>query len=176
VSARHGGHPETMMEELLRQFKGRQHGPLVQFIKYAVAGGIATVVHIVMFYCLARWAFPALGQNDVVAGLLHAHVTPVSDTIRARNSIIDNGITFMFSNMVAYVINILWVFESGRHNRVVEVAFFYTVSGISMVIGTLLMGFLIKQFGLMTTVAFGANAVVSLVINYILRKKMIFKG
>jgi len=164
------------MQELLRQFTGRQHGPLVQFIKYAVAGGIATIVHIAVFYCLALWGFPALGQNDVVAGLLHLHVTPVSDTIRARNSVIDNGITFLFSNMVAYLINILWVFESGRHNRVLEIAFFYMVSGISMVIGTLLMGFLIKQFGVMTTVAFGANALVSLMINYILRKKIIFKG
>ena len=164
------------MRDILRQFTGRQHGPLVQFIKYSVAGTIATGVHIVVFYCLAAWAFPALGQNDVVAGLFHLHVTPVSDTIRARNSVIDNAITFMFSNMVAYVINILWVFESGRHNRVLEIAIFYAVSGISTVIGTLLMGFLIKQFGVMTTVAFGANALVSLMINYILRKKIIFKG
>lgn len=164
------------MENILRQFKGREHGPVVQFIKYAVAGGIATGVHIVVFYCLARWAFPALGQNDVVAGLFHLHVTPVTDAIRARNSVIDNGITFLFSNMVAYLINILWVFESGRHHRVLEIAFFYMVSGISTVIGTLLMGFLIKQFGIMTTIAFGANALVSLMINYVLRKKLIFKG
>lgn len=164
------------MRNILRQFTGREHGPVVQFIKYAVAGGIATAVHIVVFYCLATWAFPALGQNDVVASLLHLHVTPVTDAIRARNSVIDNGITFFFSNMVAYLINIFWVFESGRHNRVLEIAFFYMVSGISTVIGTLLMGFLIKQFGIMTTIAFGANALVSLMINYVLRKKLIFKG
>jgi putative flippase GtrA len=164
------------MENILRQFTGREHGPVVQFIKYSVAGGIATAVHIVMFYCLAAWAFPALGQNDVVASLLHLHVTPVTDAIRARNSIIDNGITFFFSNMVAYLINIFWVFQSGRHNRIVEIAFFYMVSGISTVIGTSLMGFLIKEFGIMTTIAFGSNALVSLLINYVLRKKLIFKG
>jgi putative flippase GtrA len=164
------------MKNILRQFRGREHGPVVQFIKYAVAGGIATVFHIVMFYCLAAWVFPALGQNDVVASLLHLRVTPVSDAIRARNSVIDNAITFCFSNMVAYLINILWVFEGGRHHRVLEIAFFYMVSGISTVIGTSLMGFLIKQFGIMTTIAFGANALVSLMINYILRKKLIFKG
>ena len=164
------------MENILRQFKGREHGPVVQFIKYAVAGGIATAAHIVVFYYLGTRVFPALGQNDVVAGLLHVHVTPVSNAIRARNSIINNGVTFLFSNMIAYVINILWVFESGRHHRVLEIAFFYMVSGISAVIGTLLMGFLIKQFGIMTTIAFGVNALVSLMINYVLRKKMIFKG
>jgi putative flippase GtrA len=164
------------MQELLRQFKGREHGPLVQFIKYAIAGGVATVVHIAVFYCLALWAFPALGQNDVVAKLLHVNVTLVSDAMRSRNSMINNGIAFLFSNAVAYSINVLWVFESGRHHRVLEFAFFCMVSGISMVIGTALMGFLIRQFGLMTTVAFGANALVSLMINYILRKKLIFKG
>ncbi len=164
------------MQNFLQQFKGRQHGPLVQFIKYAVAGAIATVVHICLFYFLALKVLPALNQQDVLAGVLHLRVVAASDAIRARNSVVDNLIAFIFSNLTAYLINILWVFESGRHHRVLEIAFFYLVSGISTILGSLLMGFLIGRFGVMTTLAFGANAAVSLIINYVLRKRLIFKG
>ena len=164
------------MRNFLRQFKGRQHGPLVQFIKYAIAGAIATAVHVSLFYFCALKVLPALNQHDVLAGLLHLCVATVSDAIRARNSVIDNVIAFVFSNLTAYLINIVWVFESGRHNRVVEIGFFYLVSGVSTFIGSALMGFLIGRFGVMTTVAFGANVVVSLLINFVLRKFLIFKG
>jgi len=164
------------MRNFLRQFKGRQHGPLVQFIKYAIAGGIATAVHVSLFYFCALKVLPALNQNDALAGWLHLHVAGVSDAIRARNSIIDNVIAFMFSNLTAYLINIVWVFESGRHHRVIEIGFFYLVSGVSIFIGSALMGFLIARFGVTTTVAFGANVVTSLMINFVLRKYVIFKG
>jgi putative flippase GtrA len=148
----------------------------VQFIKYALAGGIATVVHVSLFYLCALKLFPALGQDDAVARLLHVNVVMVSDAIRARNSMLDNGVAFLFSNMTAYLINICWVFESGRHHRALEILYFYAVSGISLVLGSALMGFLIHHFGLMTTIAFASNAVVSLVINFVVRKFLIFKG
>ena len=164
------------MRNFLRQFKGRQHGPLVQFIKYAIAGGIATAVHVSLFYFCAVKLLPALNQHDALAGWLHLHVATVSDAVRARNSAIDNVIAFMFSNLTAYLINIVWVFESGRHNRWVEIAFFYAVSGISTAIGSALIWFLIHQFGITTTVAFGVSVLVSLLINFVLRKFLIFKG
>jgi len=164
------------MRNLLKQFTGRQHSPLVQFIKYAIAGAIATVVNIALFYACALKLMPALAPNDAVAKLLHVSVSLLSDDVRARNSMIDNGVAFIFANLTAYLINIFWVFESGRHNRVREILYFYLVSGVSFALGTGLMGFLIHHFGLMTTIAFGANAVTSLLINYVLRKYFIFKG
>ena len=164
------------MQTLLKQFTGRQHSPLVQFIKYAIAGGIATIVNIVLFYACAFLLLPALDPTDAVAKLLHVNVSMLPVGVRARNSMIDNGVAFIFSNLTAYIINIFWVFESGRHSRVREILFFYLVSGVSFVIGTSLMGFLIHHFGLMTTIAFAANGVVSLLINYALRKYFIFKG
>ena len=164
------------VRNLLKQFTGRTHTPLVQFIKYAIAGGIATVVNIALFYACALKLMPAITPDDLVAKLLHVQVVPVLVAVRARNSIIDNGVAFLFSNLTAYLINIFWVFESGRHNRVYEIFFFYLVSGISFALGSALMGFLINHFGVITTLAFGANAVVSLLINYALRKYFIFKG
>jgi putative flippase GtrA len=159
----------TPERSILSQFRGRQHGPLIQFIKYAIAGVIATSVNILVFYLCAQLLLPALSAHDVVAEFLHLHVPPVSDAIRARNSVIDNVIAFMFSNMIAYLINIAWVFEPGRHHRVLEILYFYLVSGVSMVIGSALMAFLIARFGITTTTAFGASILVSLMINYVLR-------
>jgi putative flippase GtrA len=164
------------MRNLLKQFTGRQHTPLVQFIKYVIAGGIATVVNIVLFYACAFKLLPALDPSDAVAKLLHVNVSMLTDSVRARNSMIDNGVAFIFSNLTAYLINIVWVFESGRHNRVREILYFYLVSGVSFALGTSLMGFLIHHFGMMTTLAFAANGVVSLLINFVLRKYFIFKS
>lgn len=161
---------------IIEQFMGREAGPLVQFIKYAIAGGAATVTHILIFHLCAWKAFPALQGNDLAVKYLHWSVPDMDDRTRSRNSMIDNITAFMFSNLVAYLLNILWVFERGRHGWVVEVAMFYAVSAISVAIGTVLMGFLIKKFGIRTTYAFAANIVSAVLINYAVRKFVIFKG
>ena len=87
-----------------------------------------------------------------------------------------NVLAFMFSNMVAYNLNVLWVFEAGKHPFIIEISLFYCVSGLSMLIGTLLMGLLIKRFGILTTYAFAANIVSAVMINYAVRKFFIFHG
>ena len=161
---------ESNKPSLIKQFTGRQHTPVVQFIKYAIAGGIATGVHIFIFYVCALILLPALSPQDPVIKLLGLHPMWISD------SMFNNGIAFIFSNLTAYVINIYWVFEAGRHNRILEILMFYAVSGVSLVIGSALMGFLINHCGMLTTLAFGANIAVSLMINYVLRKCVIFKG
>ena len=161
---------------ILEQFLGRDAGPLVQFIKYGIAGGLATAVHIVLFHLLAWKALPALQENDLAVKYLHWPVPDLDDRTRSRNSMVDNTIAFIFSNLVAYVTNVLWVFERGRHGWIVEIGMFYAVSAISVAIGTVLMGFLIKKFGMRTTYAFAANIVSAVLINYAVRKFIIFKG
>lgn len=164
------------MKHLLIQFKGKEnHTPLVQFIKYGIAGVLSTLVHIALFYWMALKWLPALNEHDIIASLLHLDVPMVTHAIRARNSMIDNTVAFLFSNLTAYIINVAWVFERGRHHPVLEFLFFYAVSGISIIIGSLLMGLLIHSLGMTTTIAFAANIVTSLLINFFLRKHVIFK-
>ena len=164
------------MKDFLRQFKGKDHGPLVQFIKYSIAGGVATVVHVCIFFTMAWKAFPALTGDDPIAMLLKITPSPITDGLRARNAAIDNFIAFMISNFVVYLINIYWVFESGRHSRWKEIGIFYLVAGASVAIGIGLQSFLIDYFGITTTLAFGAMILVCLMINYVVRKFFIFKG
>ncbi len=160
----------------LRQFRGRNHGHLVQFIKYAIAGGIATVVHTVLFFFLAWKVLPALTADDPIARLFTIPASEISDSLRAWHAGVDNAIAFLFSNFVVYLINIAWVFESGRHSRAKELGMFYGVAAISVFIGIGLQSFLIGRFGIPTTYAFGAMILVCLLINYAMRKFFIFKG
>lgn len=165
-----------MTDNLLSQLLGHEAGPFVQFVKYAIAGGLATGVHIVVFHLFAWKVLPALQPCDWAVSLFHLSIREVNDSTRARNSMLDNFAAFLFSNFVAYIINVLWVFERGKHGVLVEILLFYLVSGVSVVIGTSTMGFLIKRYRWRTTFAFLANLVSALLINYAMRKFVIFKG
>ncbi len=151
-------------------------GNMIQFIKYAIAGGLATVTHIVIFHLVAWKMFPALQEHDHAVQFFKLPIRKINDAQRARNSMISNTIAFLFANMVAYITNILWVFQRGRHPIVIEILLFYAVSGLSVFLGTILMGVLIKRFGMLTTYAFASNIVTAVLINYAVRKYFIFQG
>ncbi len=89
---------------------------------------------------------------------------------------IGNGLAFIISNLVAYLINIYWVFVPGRYHWIIEIILFYLVSGVAIAIGTATMGFLIRRFGMLTSYAFCSNLVAALMINYAMRKFFIFNG
>lgn len=149
---------------------------LVQFIKYALAGGLATITHICVFHLVGWKIFPALQAKDHAVKFLKLDIEEISDGKRARNSMFANAVAFLVSNMVAYITNILWVFKGGKYHFILEILLFYAVSGLSIVLGTALMGFLIKRFGILTTYAFGANIFSAVMINYAVRKFFIFHG
>lgn len=149
---------------------------LLQFIKYALAGGLATVTHILIFHIIGWKLFPALQEKDPFVKILKLKIEHVSNAKRSRNSMISNFLGFLIANMVAYITNVLWVFEGGKYNIVIEILLFYAVSGISVFIGTSLMGFLIKRYGILTTYAFGSNIFTAVMINYAVRKFFIFNG
>ncbi len=158
----------------LKRFLGRDAGAFAQFIKYGMAGGVATLTQIVMFFALGWRLLPCLTEDDIMVRLLR--VAPVVVENRALNAALATLLAFMVSNAVAYTLNVLFVFKSGRHHWILEILFFYTVSGFSMLIGTILQSVLIARYDVMTTLAFGTNVLTSLLINYAMRKFFIFKG
>ena len=119
--------------------------------------------------------FFALQADDWFVRLLNLPLQEVDDATRSRNSMKANVVAFLIANFVAYLINIYWVFVPGRYHWIVEVGLFYLVSAVAIVIGSALMGFLIRRFGVLTTYAFGCNIVAALLINYAMRKFFIFK-
>jgi putative flippase GtrA len=78
--------------------------------------------------------------------------------------------------VLCYILNRLFVFKPGRHRWVVEFLLFFSVSGVSAALGTALQSVLIGRYGIETTPAFGANILCALLINYAMRKFVIFKG
>ena len=188
------------MKGLWKQILGREAHPVIQFVKYGVAGGIATAVDIGLFYYLALQVFPALLPDDelVVAlgrlyewageglftlpdegwlyRLFHPRVVEITEAIRERNFLVNRCLVFVASNFTAYVLNVLWVFRPGRHNRRTEITLFYLVSISSFLIGTGLGWALISFFGLSTTQAYAANLVSAVLINYFCRKYLVFHG
>jgi putative flippase GtrA len=160
----------------IQEFISNNPEALLQFVKYAISGCIAVVTHITIFHLVAWKLFFALQKDDWFVGLLNLRVHEVDNATRSRNSMKANAVAFVISNLVAYLINIYWVFVPGRYPWLLEVGLFYLVSGISLVIGTALMGFLIRRFGTLTTYAFGSNCFTALMINYAMRKFFIFNG
>ncbi len=164
------------MHLILKQFMQRKASAPIQFIKYSLSGGMAVLVNTVLFYLLAWLLLPALNPDDPVVKLLGWNLQPLDDTLRAQRAVIDNCIAFIFSNLVAYLLNIYWVFEPGRYHKAIEISMFYAVSGSSFAIGTALMWVLINYLSLTTSIAFGAEIVAAALINFVVRKYIIFKG
>lgn len=150
--------------------------PFVQFVKYGLAGGIATATHILMFFLAGFFLFPCVSAEDPLVKLFGLAAPAVVEALRARHAVFSNMAAFLVSNTVCYIINRLFVFRPGRHHIAIEFLLFLAVSAVSMAVGTTLMGVLIKQFGMQTTYAFGANILSSLAINYVMRKFFVFKG
>ena len=162
--------------DIIDQFLGNEAGNFIQFVKYSIGGGIATLTHITIFHLVAWKIFFALQEDDWFVKFLNLPVQEVDDSTRARNSMIGNGLAFIISNLVAYLINIYWVFVPGRYHWIIEIILFYLVSGVAIAIGTATMGFLIRRFGMLTSYAFCSNLVAALMINYAMRKFFIFNG
>ncbi len=150
--------------------------PFVQFVKYGLAGGLATATHILAFFLVGFLLFPCVTPEDPLVKLFGLDAPEVVADLRARYAIYSNVIAFFVSNTVCYLANRWFVFKPGRHHVVIEFLLFLAVSAVSMAIGTTLMGVLIKQFGVQTTYAFGANILSSLAINYVMRKFFVFQG
>jgi len=158
------------------QFLGHDPGNIIQFVKYAMGGCIATLIHIIVFHLVAWKVFFALQADDWFVRVFNISIQELDNATRSRNSVKGNGVAFLISNLVAYLINIYWVFVPGRHNWFVELGLFYLVSAVAIVIGTVIMGVLIRRFGMLTTYAFCSNIFTALMINYGMRKFFIFSG
>lgn len=156
-------------------------GPIAQFVKYAVSGGIATGVNVVTLFLAAWLLFPCLTPDDPFVKLFGALgvtlPTPtITDAARSTRTMLCSIPAFLLSNAVCYVLNVLFVFKSGRHSRKVEFLLFLIASFVAMLSGTLLAGALVRWTGIAFTYASAANIVTAILVNYIARKKIVFNG
>lgn len=160
----------------VRRFLSHECGPFGQFVKYGVIGVLSTGVQVAVFYLLAATCLPCLKADDLAVRLLGLPAAEVTDSIRALRFGGATALGFVVSNLFCWQMNRWFVFRSGRYHWSVELLLFLSVSGLAMLIATLLSGFLIDRLGLMTSLAVLIEVVVSFLFNYFLRRFVIFKG
>ena len=176
------------MEDLaVMAYCNASSSPLIQFIRYAIAGGISTGVYVVVFYLLALTLFPAVTPDDQAVKLLDSifaqmgiawkiGIPGISTKARAFNAAICNIAAFFVSNAVCYLLNRLFVFKPGRHRTSIEALLFFAVSGISLLAGLLVQSLLIAFLSTETTAGFAVSLAASLAINFAARKYFVFRG
>ena len=151
------------LKTILAALHSRDVHPVIQFFKYGVCGVAALVVHTSIFFLLSRYVIPALDSNVA------------DDAVRANHALINSGIAFLFSNTTAYLLNVAWVFTTGRHSRVKEFLLFTVVNGPGAISGFLVQDWLIRSIGWPTWAAFAGFVLPNVLVNFACRKLFIFK-
>lgn len=154
---------ENDLRSIAAWVTSKEAPPLVQFAKYGVCGVLATAVQVGLFYCFALTIFPqALDHQNA------------SLAARGNHAIYANLAAFPFSNTLAYLTNVLWVFTTGRHNKTKEFFFFTIVSAVSFSVGLVAGPQLIKWFAVSTHLAEAGFVISSALVNFIIRKSFVF--
>ncbi|MEM7393087.1 MAG: GtrA family protein, partial [Verrucomicrobiota bacterium] len=135
-----------------------------------------TAVDFVLVFLFSWLVFPSLKGGEKLVEFFQLDVPNLPNDERALNFFFACALAFIFSNLVAYVTNFVWVFKPGRHGRKKEIILFYTISLISFGVGTALGSGLINAFGWGLMAATLSKIFVSVMINYAGRKFIVFKG
>lgn len=160
----------------VRQFLSHDAGPFVQFVKYGVAGVMATCVQAFVFYLLASTCLQCLGPDDFAVKYFGLPSAVISDQTRAILAALATGIGFTVANIFCWLMNRMFVFRPGRHVWHVEFLLFFGVSLVALVLGLAVQTLLIHMFGWTTSSAVLLEILSSFAINYAVRKFFVFKG
>ncbi|MBN2685147.1 MAG: GtrA family protein [Pontiellaceae bacterium] len=161
--------------EVIKKFITNKDHAGVQFFKYAACGCFALTVDMLVAFLIAWLWLPALKGTELFVKLFHAQCADVPEETRTVNFIIGSVIAFAISNLVAYILNVLFVFKAGKHSRLKEIGLFYAVSGISIGIGVAL-GALVVWLNFSYDWSYVTKALSAAMINYAVRKFFIFQG
>jgi putative flippase GtrA len=166
------------MKSAVGEFLKEKDSPLKQLIKYVGCGGLSVLIDQITFYSLAWLVFPAMRASDPVAkGLqwLGFSMREVSEAELARNYWVIKFICFIASNTAVYILNVLFVFKPGRHSKPLEILLFFG-SSLFQFLFIALGGWLITEMSWEVTYANITMLLTAMTVNFIIRKKVVFKG
>jgi putative flippase GtrA len=126
-----------------------------------MAGGLATAIHLAIFTWLNETVLPA----DV--DQLGAQ--------RGWNFFWSFSIAFLLANVVGYMLNRRWVFQPGRHSRLVEIGLFYLLAITAFLLGTPLGAYLVARYPLNEYLVYLLVMLSSVLVNFLGRKFVVFK-
>ena len=165
----------------LSKIISRDSGPFWQFVKYGAIGVASTLVQLVVFYLLASTFVKCLGPDDWAVkflGLPAAEFTGAEPWYASRGTLASGAtaVGFTVANVFCYIMNRAFVFTPGRFRWPVEFAMFFAAAAFATVIALAAMKILIDFFGVMTSLAVVAEVAISFIVNFFVRKHVIFKG
>ena len=161
---------------MVRRFLSHDSGPFAQFVKYGAIGVLSTCVQMIGFYLLAATCLKCLGADDWAVRFLGLPSVEVSDGLRAFRAAVATAGGFTVANIFCWIMNRLFVFKPGKFRWYVEFLMFFGVAALATVVALGVQSLLIKYFGMMTTVAVIVEVVASFLMNFFVRKFVIFKG
>ena len=147
-----------------------------QIAKYGVVGVVATAINIVVAELCAAYAWPCLSPDDPFVKFLGFASSAVADTERATRAVYCNLVGFFVANFVCWLLNRKFVFKPGRHHWFLEWMYFLAGSGFAILCGSVLIWALVRYCGVQTTYSFVVNVVVSVAVNFVVRKFFVFRG
>lgn len=159
-----------------RRFLSHDSGPFAQFVKYGVIGVISTCVQMAGFYVLAATCLKCLAADDWAVRFACLPSVEVSDGVRAFRAAVATAGGFTIANVFCWLMNRCFVFKPGKFRWYTEFALFFGVAALATVIALGVQSLLIKHFGMMTTAAVIVEVLVSFMLNFFIRKFVIFKG
>ena len=160
---------ENDIKTIVHRVKSHDAHPSIQFLKYVVCGGMATVTLSVIVFALSQTLFPAV-KGMVINGVV------LEEAVRQRNLVLNNTIAFPFSAIVGYVLNVMFVFKAGKHSRLMEMLLFFLVAALGFFPGLWVVDYLVGHFHTPSTLATLAFIMTSFMVNFVFRKFVIFKG
>ena len=160
----------------IRHFLSHDSGPFAQFVKYGVIGVLSTCVQMLGFYLLAATCLKCLGSDDWAVRFAGLPSVEVTDGVRAFRAAVATAGGFAIANVFCWIMNRLFVFKPGKFRWYVEFALFFGVAAFATVVALGVQSLLIKYFGMMTSAAVVVEVLVSFMMNFFIRKFVIFKG
>ena len=161
---------------MVRRFLSHDSGPFAQFVKYGAIGVLSTCVQMIGFYLLAGTCLKCLGADDWAVRFLGIPSVEVSDGLRAFRAAVATAGGFTVANIFCWIMNRLFVFKPGKFRWYVEFLMFFGVAALATVVALGVQSLLIRYFGMMTTAAVIVEVVASFLMNFFVRKFVIFKG
>lgn len=147
-----------------------------QFVRYALVGALATAVNIAVAGVCSAWVLPCLSAGDPLVVHFGFPSAAIADSLRAIRAVVCNFAGFAVANVVCWLLNRKFVFTPGRHRWHVELALFFGGSAFAVACGSATIWALVKFAGMQTTYSFLVNILVSVVVNFAVRKKLVFKN
>lgn len=147
-----------------------------QIFKYGVIGVLATLIHLVVAAFCAAYVWPCLGAEDLFVRHGVFASVDVPDAARANLAVVCNFVGFFVANVVCWLLNRKYVFTPGRHGWLAEYALFLAGSGFAILCGSAAIWALVRFQGMQTTYSFVVNVLVSVAVNFVVRKFFVFKG